>query len=424
MSITLECAIPPPHLFQSRPSSWQSPYHSHTYPASTSSPAPMSPQSLQPSMSHLPESPLPSHEAIHVPASAWYGPSISAPECSSETSYASYNNYITPHTSSINLSPPATAFPYMPKHPGSATQLDPSVTLSPGTVYSRDSVVPEPASPSEEPQSDPRCSLHQSALRLGPQSHLLDRNHSSLSNLNTARANVSWAMNPLGIHSSHESYYPAFPSLNHSPRLSEPSVDLSNQMISPQPRRTYTPIAPLPQETPRSHSTKRYHEDEEEALDSSKRRKRSDSQTSTQFELSEEDKLLLKLKEQDSMPWKDIAARFQTELQKSYQIPALQMRYKRLRERMRVWTDTDRKALRMAHEYWLQNKFEIIAQKMLEFGAQEKWTARQCSRQWQMMDHPPLSYAQFDHHLQQGFAPYAMSPIEPPPNNSLPFLHT
>lgn len=252
----------------------------------------------------------------------------------------------------------------MPKHPGSATQLDPSVTLSPGTVYSRDSAVPEPASPSEEPQSDPRCSLHQSTMRLGPQSHLLDRNHSSLSNLNTTRANISWAMNPLGIHSSHESYYPAFPSLNHSPRLSEPSVELSNQMVSPQPRRMYTPIAPLPQETPRSHSTKRYHEDEEETLDSSKRRKRSDSQTSTQFELSEEDKLLLKLKEQDSMPWKDIAARFQTELQKSYQIPALQMRYKRLRERMRVWTDTDRKALRMAHEYWLQNKFEIIAQKV------------------------------------------------------------
>ena len=64
------------------------------------------------------------------------------------------------------------------------------------------------------------------------------------------------------------------------------------------------------------------------------------------------------------MPWKDIAARFQTDLQKSYQIPALQMRYKRLRERMRVWTDTDRQALRMAHEYWAQNKFEIIAQKV------------------------------------------------------------
>jgi hypothetical protein len=84
MSITLECAIPPPHLFQSRTLSWQSPYHSHTYPAPASSPAPVSPQSLQSSMSRLPESPLPSQDALHVPASAWYGPSISAPECSSE----------------------------------------------------------------------------------------------------------------------------------------------------------------------------------------------------------------------------------------------------------------------------------------------------------------------------------------------------
>jgi hypothetical protein len=64
------------------------------------------------------------------------------------------------------------------------------------------------------------------------------------------------------------------------------------------------------------------------------------------------------------MPWKDIAARFQTDLGKSYQIPALQMRLKRLRERMRVWTDTDVRALRMAHEYWVQNKFDIIAQKV------------------------------------------------------------
>jgi hypothetical protein len=320
------------------------------------------------------------------------------------------------------MSSPATTFPYMTKHSISTTQLDPSGTMSPGTVYSRESVATEPASPSEEPRSDARTSLHQSTMRLGQQSHMPERNHTNLGSLNSTTANVSWAMNPLGIHSGHESYYSAFSAMNHSPRMVEPSVELPHQMASPQPRRMYTPIAPLPQEAPRSHSIKRYHEDEEEALDNSKRRKRSDSQTSTQVELSEEDKLLLKLKEQESMPWKDIAARFQTDLQKSYQIPALQMRYKRLRERMRVWTDTDRQALRMAHEYWAQNKFEIIAQKMLEYGTQEKWTARQCSRQWQMMDQPTMSYAQFDH-VQQGFAPYAMSPVEPPPNNCLPFLH-
>lgn len=64
------------------------------------------------------------------------------------------------------------------------------------------------------------------------------------------------------------------------------------------------------------------------------------------------------------MTWKDIAARFQSELGKQYQIPALQMRLKRLRERMRTWTEVDVRALRMAHEYWAQNKFDVIAQKV------------------------------------------------------------
>ena len=109
---------------------------------------------------------------------------------------------------------------------------------------------------------------------------------------------------------------------------------------------------------------KRSRDEDDEAAEEMKRRKRSDSNTSVQFELSEEDKLLLQLKEEESMPWKDIAARFQSDLGKTYQIPALQMRLKRLRERMRVWTETDLRALRLAHEFWAQNKFEIIAQKV------------------------------------------------------------
>jgi hypothetical protein len=167
--------------------------------------------------------------------------------------------------------------------------------------------------------------------------------------------------------------------------------------------------------------------------DESKRRKRSDSNTSgsAQFELSDEDKLLLQLKEEESMPWKDIAARFQSDLGKAYQIPALQMRLKRLRERMRVWTEVDVRALRMAHEYWAKNKFDIISQKvskhhrttacndpdmtqMLEFGAQEKWTARQCARKWAEIDPAPAPYPHFEQHLQHGFAPYNMSPVEAP----------
>lgn len=134
-------------------------------------------------------------------------------------------------------------------------------------------------------------------------------------------------------------------------------------LTGPQARRGFTPIAPQPNDTPRSIVGKRGREDEDH-VETSKRRRRSESTTSTQFELTDEDKLLLKLKEEESMPWKDIAARFQGDLGKQYQIPALQMRLKRLRERMRVWSEADVRALRMAHKYWAQSKHEIISQKV------------------------------------------------------------
>jgi hypothetical protein len=105
--------------------------------------------------------------------------------------------------------------------------------------------------------------------------------------------------------------------------------------------------------------------DEDDVSDQSKRRKRSDSNTTSSLELNEEDRLLIRLKDEEGMPWKDIAARFQSDLGKQYQIPALQMRLKRLRERLRKWTDVDVRALRLAHEYWVQNKFDIIAQKVM-----------------------------------------------------------
>lgn len=203
--------------------------------------------------------------------------------------------------------------------------------------------------------------MHQPTSRYRRQSHFMDRTHSGSDSLHSAAVDGSWTMNALGIHANHEAYYPAFPT--HSPRVSEPSTELSSShMPSPQPRRMYTPIAPLPLETPRSHGTKRQREDDEE--EEPKRRKRSDSQISSQFELSEEDRLLLRLKEEEHMPWKDIAARFVKDFGRQYQIPALQMRIKRLKERMRQWTEVDVQALRKAHDYWVQNKFDIIAQKV------------------------------------------------------------
>ncbi|KAF2274404.1 uncharacterized protein EI97DRAFT_381683 [Westerdykella ornata] len=185
----------------------------------------------------------------------------------------------------------------------------------------------------------------------------------------------------------------------------------SSDIAAPQPRLKYPLIAPHPHGPQRSVPPKR-HRDDDELSEQSKRRKRSDSNTS--MELGEEDRLLIKLKDEESMPWKDIAARFQSDLGKTYQIPALQMRLKRLRERMRVWTETDIRALRMAHDYWVQNKFEIISQKMLDFGCTEKWTTKQCSRKWQEIDPGPTTYASYDVNPPTSYAPYTMSPVEAP----------
>lgn len=100
------------------------------------------------------------------------------------------------------------------------------------------------------------------------------------------------------------------------------------------------PIAPDPVGLRQMNALKRMREDEEFAEYGQRKRKRAPSQSGP-IELNEEEQLLLKLKEEENLPWKDIAIRFQTELGKSYQVPALQMRFKRLRERMRTWTDID-----------------------------------------------------------------------------------
>lgn len=108
------------------------------------------------------------------------------------------------------------------------------------------------------------------------------------------------------------------------------------------------------------------------------------------FELSEEERLLVQLKQDQNLPWKEIAKEFEDRFGRPFQVPALQMRYKRLRERLRCWTNEDIAALEAAHDYWASNKFEIIANKMLDFGVQDRWPARYCERKWEQL-HPDAS---------------------------------
>lgn len=99
------------------------------------------------------------------------------------------------------------------------------------------------------------------------------------------------------------------------------------------------PIAPHPVGLRQITALKRMRDEEEYSEYRSKNQNRASSQSGS-VELNEEERLLLKLKE-ENLPWRDISTRFQTDLGKSYQVPALQMRFKRLRERMRTWTETD-----------------------------------------------------------------------------------
>lgn len=140
-------------------------------------------------------------------------------------------------------------------------------------------------------------------------------------------------------------------------------------------------------------------------------RARSLNPTVTSVEsLQAEDKLLLKLKTEETLSWKDIASRFRQDLGQTYQIPALQMRYKRLKERIRVWEPSDIEALKKAREYWESKKYDIIAskvgaasakarsstgltwkQQMAEYGAQEKHSAEACKRKLAELSSEPES---------------------------------
>ncbi|TKA31650.1 hypothetical protein B0A50_01727 [Salinomyces thailandicus] len=153
------------------------------------------------------------------------------------------------------------------------------------------------------------------------------------------------------------------------------------ELRQPQPLRPYTNIAP----NPSGMVIKRRREEEERAESAlSKRRKRTSSVASA--DLSEDDRFLVQLKEDESLPWKDIANRFQVDKGRNFNIAALQMRYKRLREKFRVWEEQDLQALKLAHEYWEKYKWEIISGKMLEFGIQERWPPRHCARKWQDLE--------------------------------------
>lgn len=57
--------------------------------------------------------------------------------------------------------------------------------------------------------------------------------------------------------------------------------------------------------------------------------------------MTEDDNLLLKLKDEEGLPWKAIAQKFRDMNRGEFRVPTLQMRYKRLKEKMRIWDVED-----------------------------------------------------------------------------------
>ncbi|MCJ1293168.1 hypothetical protein MMC34_004721 [Xylographa carneopallida] len=172
------------------------------------------------------------------------------------------------------------------------------------------------------------------------------------------------------------------------------------------------PIAPDPIGLRQMNVLKRMREEEEFAADFGQRKRKRAVSNAGPVELNEEEQLLLKLKEEENLPWKDIAVRFQTDLGKSYQVPALQMRFKRLRERMRTWTDVDVQALEQAYDYWEKFQFDIIAAKMLDFGASERWPSKYCARKWDELHPGRVPFQSNPNFLQDPWASEHCSPVE------------
>jgi len=175
---------------------------------------------------------------------------------------------------------------------------------------------------------------------------LFSRPKSSPSTFGPNVEDLLFTENPFRI--KNEDYGPAMFSVSPQPipsiKAASPSYDapypVSNPSHSPGRHQGPIPIAPDPVGLRQMNALKRMREDEESSEYGQRKRKRAPSQVGS-AELNEEEQFLLKLKEEGNLPWKDIAVRFQTDLGKSYQVPALQMRFKRLRERMRTWTEID-----------------------------------------------------------------------------------
>ena len=216
--------------------------------------------------------------------------------------------------------------------------------LSPAFIYWSGNQIPIHPSQYETPYPAPRVPPPIEITPLPGHVMAYPRPKSSPSTFGPNVEDLVFTENPFRM--KNEGYPAPMYSMSPMPTTKVPSPYLggeypvSNPSISPSRQGGLIPIAPDPVGLRQMNALKRMREEEEYSEYGQRKRKRTPSQSGP-VELNEEEQLLLRLKEEENLPWKDIAVRFQIDLGKTYQVPALQMRFKRLRERMRTWSETD-----------------------------------------------------------------------------------
>ncbi|KFY06054.1 hypothetical protein V492_08167, partial [Pseudogymnoascus sp. VKM F-4246] len=108
------------------------------------------------------------------------------------------------------------------------------------------------------------------------------------------------------------------------------------------------------------------------------------SNEESQAVLTEDEQCLLHLRgERDPKPdWKTTVEEFNKFTGKDFKIPALQMRYSRLKERLRVWSEKDIMALMRSKADFEKTKWENVAAGMLKYDCEVKWSARACQQKY------------------------------------------
>lgn len=148
-----------------------------------------------------------------------------------------------------------------------------------------------------------------------------------------------------GTRASLPDNWPVLPLRENSSQLRNHNQSLIIPSSSSQPKSSYPASNPNPSPGRRHPVSSSPHPDGVRQMDALKRIPNKDYTNQNQIKrhrmltpsvpvkLDEDDQQLLRLKEEERLPWKDISTQFRDKPGKSYQVAALQMRYRRLRAR-------------------------------------------------------------------------------------------